>query len=1274
MDYKRDPSGIRFAFTGLKTNSSADSMPRGKSPYAQNVRGYSNSSVQTRPPMAEVFPVPSAPGATLALEPTLGIYKTNGNLISSGAVIDNGYAGSSGASLIPFRPNASPAAYGYVFDPNKSTKVLIPSTVQKIGIAEPQAPCDASTTSYFSYVSSSNPAYAQAGTASAPVNGTRLSDTAIAVFPDPAFPFYKSVTVSPSIAYSRWMAVAINSTDALVEDVYPPQPLAVGIAAIYYYSGTTGRCVVVPNNLSAGPGTEGQSLYEQNILGSLRRGSIVQFSAGEQCFVLNTTTGPNGTICFEVVTSSHHTTAETFTQNAAIRVLASVAPGNSIVEQMISFNLTSGIGTQTSNASLGPVFVNQFSSFQPQDYIHISVLFQFLASLNEFKILFDVGDGSFTQNFYFYTVRASDVQAAVDNTLTQLGAAQLVEQRAIIDDEQSVAARNQGNTVSGDQTTPGDMQWAEIIFPISALTRVGNDQTKTLQNVGKVQFLFNANATTNVYIAPFTVFGQFQPDVADTGEPYRYVVRPRSSVTGAQGNPCPEMRYGVNPRRESVQVNIPSASYDGQIDTLDVFRFGGSLTSWRKVGQVPSSSSTFLDNYSDDAIVNNETLDYGDLEPFPTIGTPLTGTVVGGAGMAIVLSTASLSPSLIESLLPGNEIQIGQQLVYTLWARPTAVSGGYLFQLQENADVPNGQSVLIQEPLIAARNLPYVWGPDVNGVLFAVGDQFRAGSVSRTRQQNPDSALDAVDDLCPPTEPLQNGVVMDGLSFVASPSRWWSAHTGQDAAGLLKYNWLEVPVGDGLAAPFGICTDGRYIYFVGNHGIMRHSNGPGESLTDADLYNLFPHEGIAGVPVSYGPYTTQPPNYAQAALFRLSVSKGFLYFVYAGVQPFPESPIPYYTLVMNTETLAWQGLDQFTVPATIFATSTLPGGSQDTYMGDQDGEIWIEDLGGSELVGAVIATNEEMPDVRAQQMWGDASVDIFAPSSAVRVQPVFLGNYFLQIPTVFPGGQTARQSGLTVNLLTSGPQLAHSMGLIFNWGDSNPLPSPTTLYSWQPSFVPQPEDTTNRWDDWDDCGSPGAKFIQGCIIMCDSANVPKNFKVESSEDLSLNTLLEMPWAFNGQSEVAFSLAAPFIAHLVRLVPQDLVVCRKWSCRFIFQPAPESVFNWQTQGTSHGFAGFFHAQRMIFAYSSTAAVALTITAFDGTSPSPVILPSTGGAYKKLEFMFTPNKGRLFFYQAESSARWRPYLDDCEIYLKPWGSTGPYVNKPMIGDPHGNQARI
>ena len=110
-----------------------------------------------------------------------------------------------------------------------------------------------------------------------------------------------------------------------VQDVYPANPQPMAISAIYYYNGNTGPCVIAPNNLAAGPGTEGESLYTQNLLSALRRGSLVTFAGGiaETCLVLSVTEGPNGTVCFETSTINTHTAAETLTSPQAIQVATS---------------------------------------------------------------------------------------------------------------------------------------------------------------------------------------------------------------------------------------------------------------------------------------------------------------------------------------------------------------------------------------------------------------------------------------------------------------------------------------------------------------------------------------------------------------------------------------------------------------------------------------------------------------------------------------------------------------------------------------------------------------------------------------------------------------------------------------------------------------------------------------------------------------------------------------------------------------------------------------
>ncbi len=77
---------------------------------------------------------------------------------------------------------------------------------------------------------------------------------------------------------------------------------------------------------------------------------------------------------------------------------------------------------------------------------------------------------------------------------------------------------------------------------------------------------------------------------------------------------------------------------------------------------------------------------------------------------------------------------LGGQNAYTLWNRPTLITldsppaanyYAYLFNLVENAGSLSPDTLTIFEPNVAAQSLPYMWGPDAQGTVFACGDPFR---------------------------------------------------------------------------------------------------------------------------------------------------------------------------------------------------------------------------------------------------------------------------------------------------------------------------------------------------------------------------------------------------------------------------------------------------------------------------------------------------------------------------------------------------------------------
>ena len=647
-------NGTRFTSRGLRTGVPADALREGEFPYLLNVRGNTRSELVTRDgflPFSPVFDVGAPVQAIAAYTTAAGALRYVAK--AGSAVYVSGVPGTSDTgysllvpSMLPTAPQPVPSApWIYVSDALQYRKLSAPSatnvvTAQNVGIKEPQTAPDAyiadvllGSIGGLNWVDPAS-TWGHSGTAGAVTTNNptgRSTDTIVSFITDPvAGSTAFSVQVTGAIEYQKEELVQQGANPATLTrliDVYAPIPTGIDIQSIQYLSGTTGQCVVVPALQAPGPGSVEESLFAQQVIANLRRGALVTIGA-EVCYVLDVETGPLGTICFTTSTTGAHTAADALGGVPAVRWL-NVLP-------VASAALNSGDWTFSSGSGIGtiqiPVWTNFFTSlgasFQPDDYLHFSVNVDNLNNLTELKILFNVTAGAyanFDEDAYYYTMRPSDIQAGVANTLTQLGVTQLYAQRELIQQET-------GATPSA-QSIPGNSAWSEISIPLRMLTRIGNDQSRTLNDAHGIQFLVNATGTVNIAISSITIHGGGQVDVGTLGQPYIYRIRPRSSVTGAKGNPSPSTRYGLSPVRETNNVVLPTVAYDPQFDLWDIFRLGGTLDTFRLSGTVTVGTTPFTDNYSDTAIAQSEVLEFDNLQPWPTIDYPLSianGVTVNG--------------------------------------------------------------------------------------------------------------------------------------------------------------------------------------------------------------------------------------------------------------------------------------------------------------------------------------------------------------------------------------------------------------------------------------------------------------------------------------------------------------------------------------------------------------------------------------------------------------------------------------------------------------------
>jgi hypothetical protein len=1289
--------GERFDSKGLCTSQPPDALDPGQYAFLKNVRGYSDGTIMTRPGYTDFFTLPSVDAATNAVSygntgsRYLASNSIGGVVLDTGSVVDTGFGTAQAPGFLPYRPNQSSQSWVYASNSAQYRKYRSPDSTdavlaQKVGIIEPQVPVDAAIyDSNFTPIST-GPAisYVHGGTAGVITDTPKVADTVTAVFQDPALPSgslneYIVQTTSATQAYQKAEFISIGPADVnvfQVKDVFLPLSSPLTIDSIAYFSGATGSCVIVPSNVGITDelNNVGQSIFSQALLASIRRGTLITLGGTETVMVLGVANGINGSIAIYTSTASTHAAGEQITGNKAIRVTESSlfnggtpqAPtaGQTISAHCAAFNVGTGVGwIQSPVGTTSPFSANKIA-YQSPDYLHFSVWFDDLSKVTECKIMFDIGDGSFTQNFFYMTLRPADFVQSISNTLTQLGSAQLSAQRQQID----LASRQSGVNASSYQTAGGNQQWSDVVFPISELTRVGNDQTLSLLNVNSYRVQVQVNANVNVRFHTVDVFGGYSADIGNTGIGFKYRIRPRSSLTGAKGNPSPEMRYFVNPRRDLVKVITPTTYSDTQMDLWDIFRIGGTLDKYTLAGTVDLATGEFLDNYASESIVNSEKLEYDNLEPWPTVDVPLNASTATATGTLIrfsifdITSAQANNLSNIQRYLPGNIVKVGQQ-TYTLYKRPSIVTSTVIFEVVENAG--DWTSPLdIYEPLMAAENLPIIWGPtEQGGTVFAAGSAYRPGNVSFCENFNPDSAPSKYTiELSVPSDPITAGELLNGESFAFSPTRCWALRPS--FGGVNQYSQRQVPTGVGCIGRFAICSDGKFIYFVAKDGIYATGGGEAVPLTTREnIYSLFPHDGIVGDAWTYAGQTVYPPNYNPGLQdrFRLAYCNGHLYFDY------PDTNGAISHLVYDIRQKAWY-IDTFSklvnfhygVPQNNGQRFLIAG-----YASNVSSHIVQETLDADDFgdeIDCFVATRETTEgDLRSKKLFGDVGINL-QPIEAVSVTPYTL-NAASGTTQVY--GPTSSRLAEAVVSLGGGTKL-YSLGLTFSWTHTG-TGSPTTLFQWVPSIIDKPETIVDRATDWTSTETLGNKFFQGLLLECDAYGQSITFNIQDADTMALHGPFTA--TFDGQQTKTFSFDTPFLAHSVRLVPVASNPFEIFTTQFIYEPYPEAATTWRSEGTGNFFDHFQNIDFMCEVTHVSTAPWNIIIRLDSATVITLPVPASGAGLdpQKTKIAVPPQKWKIASFEASSDTPFYLFADETFFWIRAWASSEPaHVVRPFGGN--------
>jgi hypothetical protein len=797
------------------------------------------------------------------------------------------------------------------------------------------------------------------------------------------------------------------------------------------------------------------------------------------------------------------------------------------------------------------------------------------------------------------------------------------------------------------------------------------------------------------------------PDIGTTNNPYVYRFRARvdSKInTGCVSNLGPPIRdvNGLSPSSaagagtppSSILVTAPAAHPDPQVVWLDVYRYGGSITNWTYIGTMPNVMGAQLyDGFNDLAIASNELAEFDDNQPWDTLDNSKNGTcnvVTAGPGLGATVTITggdNLLPYNSPGANPfyplGNQIAINGTL-FTFYRSPDSATSVEILE-----DTPSlvGATWIMTNPEKMCQALPCIWGPFGGGLTgifnFAVGDPLRPGAIYWSKGNHPESSPGAnVLDITNASEPLMNGCLYSGNSFVFSTNRMWALYPSLGQ--ISNFVALEVPNSKGMFARYALCVTPFGIAFVAKDGIYLTSGGAPTSLTDEDLYPIFPHEsaGINGgansFPVIDGLTVVggfSPPDFQQPDTFRLTYGDGFIYFLYL------DQSAVYRTLVGQFDTstgkfMGWQSRDDYTpqcstiyfetmqdfVTPKISATRLLMGTVTGFLAAYAETTFGVDTDFGNAINWVLLTSAFDSGDPRPRKQWGDIEIDLDSRCNTITAQVGF--DNFTSFSTLATGSLNLTGRHRVIGDINAGRgQYAYNMGL-YIYGSSTS--GQTILYQYGPSWLPKPELSALRVTDWTDCGYPGAKFIQGFKLRADTLGVARTVQVLDDNNVAqafTPTTIQM----NGERTIAYSFNTPFISHQVRFAPTDPNFWRIENIEWIYNIAPELVTVWTTQETTHDFEGWLTHRDAYLPLISSSTVTLTVNAIGNPmGPFSYSVPSTAGLYDKIYQQLQAMKCRAVSYSLTGSAGFRVFERDLEVRVKQFGSTGKFLSKQPMGD--------
>jgi len=1006
--YERDKNGLRLDFHGINIVRPPDDMPPGKFPYAQNVRRYlkgrttgratQDSSVETLPASVHSLrrlndSTPNGPPQGFILVAGAG-----SELFASNVLVDSGLSGNP-ISLVPFRPNASVQPWMYVGDSVKMDKVRSDGTQYKMGIKEPQVAPSVAFIPASDTVSLLGPVtvtYWGDSPHSGPTGNyiwKNVNDTSGAgpVRVNSLAPFQSSPT-------------GVTTGNSLLFDVIvagPNTPMEWTVYTVYLGTVSTNGTSVT---WQSGQQFNGLVAADTVVIGGVTYTIAASPAPTNTTLALTTSAGLQSGVTYQAAAQSGTTPlfqpaleSEGYADfNMVVQATLYIPVAGTYTLSFSSKDETlwgignNGVGTATWAAPTGGQVLALTG--QTETVLGGFPLIPKTVTLDgagqvdtgNQAITFSAAGNypiEFNYDYWYHSGRTLTVKCNGTDIPP-------IPSAVITNAQYRYTYRS---SATGATSNPSP---ASVESPLSVLANNISATSSTDPQVDKVDFYrLDAGLQNFTYVGTVQNTGANTTTataVTATGVPFGVLLNSPFPLGLLVGQSI-IVDSGVNQETVVLSYVGPGNPTTKVIATFTKTHLAGVPVAGFSI--VGGATTIFNDTLLDTDVAANPILEFDNFEPFPSLDLPRSGTVSVSGGLVTWVSGDQFNVRW----LPGTLITIGS-VTFTLDTRPIATTTGpplhrvtvYTLRASNVQSVAGVHEVIvptdsasttysIAEPILAAQPLPYLWGPTDNvSFFFGVGDPLRPGTLYWSKGNNPDSAPDTnQQDVTSPSEPLMNGVIVNGIGLVMSSERGFLIYPNffnalATATGTEGATWtIQESIQDrGLYMPRAIAVDGgRNVFFRGKDGIYVSPGGQGaKSITDEDLFNLFPHEGFRPSPVTIGGFTIWPPDDTQPQAQKMNVANGYVYYDYLDMSGNPR------TLVYDIQAGGW-AVDVYQYPAFVHV---LEEGANvnGTLIGCQNGFVMaMSDSGAEVCTSVLLMPSVNAGDTRAPKYFGDIYIE-----------------------------------------------------------------------------------------------------------------------------------------------------------------------------------------------------------------------------------------------------------------------------------------------------------